>query len=335
MPNLGFNSSISMKDIIMIFNDFYNIYLNGLDFNYVINAYIKKNLKLIFGKDFSFEIIKYNTDKLIGSNIINREIKFNEHLFGYILILCDEKITKYTDIYNSSEFNLFITYISFFHHNYYHIKKIDLINCNLFTDVLNMMNDGVIITDNELNILFANRTSNVILNKIHGDNNFIGTHIHNIFSQLDEYVEGNTIYKNRKINYKINKHNTDFTMMLTVNTLLHNNIYYNIIIIIPTEFTKIKCDNVGFMSHELRNPLQTISFASELIKINKNDKYLEIIDKSVSDMIKIINDILDVDRINSNQIHLNISCVKISDILNDIEFSIPKNDSIVFQIKND
>jgi CheY-like chemotaxis protein len=59
--------------------------------------------------------------------------------------------------------------------------------------------------------------------------------------------------------------------------------------------------------------------------IKKYSKYLSIIDKSVDDMIKIINDILDIDRISSNQINLTIENILLDDFVNDIEFCFSKN----------
>ncbi len=316
-----------LENISSIFNIFYNMYLNGSRFEYLIDLYIKKNLHFIFGETIPYQIIDDNLNSTLPGYIY-KELKFNNKLFGRIYIYFDEN-----NKFELDALNLFISYLSLFHYNNSCSRPTDIIKCNLFMAVLNMMSEGIIIMNESLNIVFLNKVGNIILDKIHDHENYINRHIYDIFSQLEDHVKEFEIYKNKRINYKINRNNTDFNIMLTMNTIIHNNISYNMMSLCPQLCDIKTCDNIGFLSHELRNPLQTISFASELIKIKKEEKYLSIIDKSVCDMIKIINDVLDIDRIDSNQVQLSISDVQIDDILNDIDFSVPKSKCILFEIR--
>lgn len=321
------NSSL-LKEIILLFNDFYNMFLNGIIFENIVDLYINKNLELIYNKNIKYTILE--NDK--NTNYIVKKIDFNNIIFGYLEI----EINKYNDDKNDI-LNLFMSYLSLFFFNAQNLKSKNIINCNLFTETLNMINDCIIIMNEKLNIIFINRVCVSLFQKlfINDNDNYINTHIYDIFSQIDEYIYDNNIYKNKKINYKINRNNTDFNMLLTINTIIHNNIKYNVMSINLIISDNKSCDNIGFLSHELRNPLQTISFANELIKIKKEQKYFDIINKSVYDMIKIINDVLDIDRINSNQIQLNITNTNIDDIISEIEFLMPLNKNIKYTlIKN-
>lgn len=323
------NSSLS-KEIILLFNDFYNMFLNGIIFENIVDLYINKNLELIYNKNIKYKITQNNENE----NNIVKKIYFNNVTFGYleIEITKDNNNNMLNDI-----LNLFISYLSLFFFNAQNLKSKNIMNCNLFTETLNMMNDGIIIMNENLNTIFINKVCISLFQKLFTScSNYINTHIYDLFSQIDEYIYENEIYKNKKINYKINKNNTDFNMLLTINTIIHNNVKYNVMSINLIISDNKSCDNIGFLSHELRNPLQTISFANELIKIKKEQKYFDIINKSVNDMIKIINDVLDIDRVNSNQIQLNITYTNINDIINEIEFSVPKNKNIKYTlVKND
>jgi signal transduction histidine kinase len=321
-------NSSKIKEIILLFNDFYNMFLNGIIFENIVDLYINNNLELIYNKNIKYTLNTVNTVNTINTlnkNIV-KTIQFNNIIFGYIEIEIEIEI---------EELNLFIQYLSMFFFNAQNLKSTNIINCNLFTETLNMMNDGIIIMNEKLNTLFINKVCISLFEKLLIIN-YININIYDLFSQIDEYINENNIYKNKKINYKINKNNTDFNMFLTINTVIHNNIKYHVMSINLIQSDNKICDNIGFLSHELRNPLQTISFANELIKIKKEQKYFDIINKSVNDMIKIINDVLDIDRINSNQIQLNITDININELINEIEFSIPKNKNIKFTlIKSD
>ncbi len=327
--------NLSVIDIISIFNDYYQLYLNGISIDVIIDLYISKNLFYICKKE-----IKYSIEKNIIDNKDCYILEFNKINLGYLCIeLNNIEINKY-------EFDIFISYLSLFIFNSKYVNRPSVLNCSIFTEVLNMMNDGVIILDNTYTVLFVNKTSEVILNKITSEDNHINKSLFDLFSQLEEIIELNKIYKNKKINYNVNKNNTDINLVLNINTIIHNKLYYNIMTININRLNSIQCDNIGFLSHELRNPLQSISFANQLIQmklentkddhiINNYKKYLDIIDKSVYDMIKIINDILDIDRINSNQINLTINNVNLDDLIQDIQFNFEKyltNSNIKFNI---
>jgi len=76
------------------------------------------------------------------------------------------------------------------------------------------------------------------------------------------------------------------------------------------------------VSHDLRTPLNSIIGFSELISENelseKNKQYLNIIKSSCSDLMAIINDLLDISKIEANKIDLNLTPINIKNFINNI-----------------
>jgi len=86
-----------------------------------------------------------------------------------------------------------------------------------------------------------------------------------------------------------------------------------------------KSEFMASMSHELRTPLNSIIGFTDVIlegisgEINeKQDKYLKNVKTSAMHLLDLINDVLDIAKIESGKIDLNIEDVKISEITNQI-----------------
>jgi signal transduction histidine kinase len=128
---------------------------------------------------------------------------------------------------------------------------------------------------------------------------------------------------------------------IIINTILYCDVFYNILIITNNK-NICKSHNNSFISHELRNPLQTINFSNNLMqKKNKDEsikKYINISAKAIYDMTKIINDILDMDRIENNKLNLTIENINIADLMDNINFEFNSyiiNMNISFKINVD
>ena len=168
----------SIIDIISIFNDYYQLYLNGINEDVIIDLYISKNLFYIFKKHLKYSI--YNISTATHDIIDNKSyyiLEFNKTKLGYLFIEFNNiDIIKY-----ETELNIFISYLSLFIFNSKYVNRPSVLNCSIFTEVLNMMNDGVIILDNTYTVLFLNKTSEVILNKITSEDNHINKSLFDIF----------------------------------------------------------------------------------------------------------------------------------------------------------
>ncbi len=81
---------------------------------------------------------------------------------------------------------------------------------------------------------------------------------------------------------------------------------------------------IAFLSHELRNPLQSITFAGQLLDYKNQNKDSEIstniniINRSCISMKKIINDVLDMTKINAGEFSIEYKNCDIKEILDDL-----------------
>lgn len=296
--------------IIKYFNEAYNNYLLGVSIKLIINVFIDKSMKFINQKK-----IKYYT--LSHTPYINtRQLIFNKKVVGYFLVNKTEEFSnKEEDLYD-----LFISYLSLILYNTQHLNDNFIIH-NPFIDILNTTNLNLIITDQENNIYYYNDNFiKFILLFNPFTQQFIDSlktkTLIDVFPQLNNIIIENTIYKNKKININFLKNNKKIILELNINTIQYLDKFYNVFTIDEKNNYKT-VDNTAFLSHELRNPLQTIILASSIIKKN-NNKYIDMILSASNDMKKIINDILDLNKINNNELILTIEQINIRCFMNDI-----------------
>src|SRR5690606_28799321 len=107
--------------------------------------------------------------------------------------------------------------------------------------------------------------------------------------------------------------------------------------------SKYKSEFLANMSHELRTPLNSILILSQLLAENKNQllsekeiQYAQNINSSGTDLLNLINEILDLSKVEAGKTELEISDVEFDEITEDISsmFSeVAANKSIDFNIK--
>jgi signal transduction histidine kinase len=325
------------REIIKLFNEYYQIYLNGNTHN-LIDSYIQKNLIYIFKLFNKYYLSDINNNDYSKYTYIDA-IMFNSNVVGYLYVDIEQNNIKNE---MNKDYELFLYYLGILVYNNkilkYETKPHIFNKFKIFDEIFNILNDGIFICDKTYEILYKNNASEIFINTINCKKNKENIHnICDVFSYLKDILKPNEIFKNKKINYKCENNNIILNLIISINTVLYDNDFYNVIII--TNNTKVdKLSNDSFISHELRNPLQSISFANYLLQTkNKDDilkKYLNIINKSVYDMIKIINDILDIDRIDSNKLNITIENIFIKDLLDNINFQYSSyiNDNIDFKI---
>ena len=90
--------------------------------------------------------------------------------------------------------------------------------------------------------------------------------------------------------------------------------------------SKYKSEFLANMSHELRTPLNSILVLARILKDNKTTnlsedqiKYASVIFNAGNDLLTLINDILDLAKIESGKLELQNEEVKVADILQDME----------------
>ena len=107
--------------------------------------------------------------------------------------------------------------------------------------------------------------------------------------------------------------------------------------------SKYKSEFLANMSHELRTPLNSILILAKILKDNKPDnlnldqvKYAGVIHTAGQDLLNLINDILDLSKIESGKVDLNIAAISPLEIRNNMESlftEMAKAKNIDFQVK--
>ena len=106
------------------------------------------------------------------------------------------------------------------------------------------------------------------------------------------------------------------------------------------ESDRLKSAFLANMSHEIRTPMNDILGFSELLKTpnlspEKQQKYIEIIEKSGSRMLTTINDIIDISKIEAKIVTIYNKDVNISEQINEIFFEVliaPSFDSSALEV---
>jgi signal transduction histidine kinase/ActR/RegA family two-component response regulator len=107
------------------------------------------------------------------------------------------------------------------------------------------------------------------------------------------------------------------------------------------ENDRLKSSFLTNMSHEIRTPMNAIVGFSELLLSEplseaEQREYIKVISRSGKNLVSIIEDLLEMSKIDTNQVAPNYSAVNIAEVINElydtIKISIPADKSIDFQI---
>ncbi len=114
-----------------------------------------------------------------------------------------------------------------------------------------------------------------------------------------------------------------------------------------TKVNRIKSEFVSIVSHQLKAPLSGMRWASDVLtgdrigKLNsKQEEYLKDIQESTSRMIRLINDLLDVSRIESGKMEINFEDVNLKEIVEVVvkelkSFAIANNVEFIIDINRE
>jgi signal transduction histidine kinase len=96
------------------------------------------------------------------------------------------------------------------------------------------------------------------------------------------------------------------------------------------ESDKLKSSFLSNMSHELRSPMNSILGFSDLLldntlDIKTKDSYLDIIQNAGTDLLKLIDDIIDVAKMEAGQIKLNYESLNLNQMLHEIHIMFNEN----------
>jgi len=149
----------------------------------------------------------------------------------------------------------------------------------------------------------------------------------NAFLQLEQMID-----KLRKLNEEFQKQNIKITEQNKSLKQLHNKLKekadeLEIQKEKAEEATKLKSQFLASMSHELRTPMNAILGLTELILENstlayKDEERLQVVLKSGKRLMSLINDLLDLSKIEAGKMDINYESFVLTDLINEIEANV-------------
>jgi signal transduction histidine kinase len=107
------------------------------------------------------------------------------------------------------------------------------------------------------------------------------------------------------------------------------------------ESDRLKSAFLANLSHEIRTPMNAINGFTDLlintkVKDEERSEYLKVIEKSGNNLVLIIDDLIEISKIESNQVTPNLTSINLEDCINElyetIKITIPKSKKIDFRI---
>lgn len=313
-----------------LFNIEENFSINGLHINSDIFKQNTKNPSLL---DFINDNIEMIHEKYLTFNDEEKKyIRINSLIFkngttNYMLLF--ENISKtfnlsylYQEILNNTNMGVVICN---FINNQFIIKDVNFSYCELFN-----INKGEIINTN-------------IKNYICNNNKLFDT-LYDVLKTGNKKILKKINCGDKWLNVVIIKTETDDIIIMVEDITLETKSLEKL-----EKSDKYKTEFLSNMSHEIRSPINSIVGFSELLKEANGDKekieqYINIIQKSSESLTKIINDVLDISRIEEGKLEINKSNFNLNTFLEEVyminktkiknekvefKLNIPKNDTII------
>ncbi len=190
-------------------------------------------------------------------------------------------------------------------------------------NILQSIKDVVLVLDADMNIVKANEAYKQLCDKndIEKRNvsDFLGTtdsesHLYNI---LQEAIKSQTGFTNREAEIEVANGNKRIFEVTC--TMLENSNNENILLVmhditIYKELGREREDIIGFITHELRNPLSNLMLSNDLMKDAANGNELSLLqemigrsEKSVQRMNKMITGLYEATKVHSGHLPLDLS----------------------------
>lgn len=205
---------------------------------------------------------------------------------------------------------------------------------NAFNEnILESITDIVLVVDEKMNIIKANQAYNSLCKKGEGENRNIKDFLktseseQRLFNNLEDCIKANSAFTNKEVEIETADGNKRFFGVTC--TPLENSNPKNILLVmhditIYKELEREREDIIGFITHELRNPLSNLMLSNELMKEAANKSEIsflkEMIDRSennIQRMNKMIKGLYEATKVHSGYFPLDISEFNFGDMVDE------------------
>jgi signal transduction histidine kinase len=278
--------------------------------------------ELSLSEQLTGTIIDDTNEKLIGS-------------FFNIPIVIDEKLTGLLNIsstgpglYQEDEMTILYKIVAQASTAVSKLRHVLETEKGKLSAMVESMSEGVIMVDNEKKLLVINPTAKHFLS-IKEEEPSIFTILEalgkklDLRKKIDEAIKGDSlividevILEDRVLKVFIAPVKDKKGQLIGAGVLLHD-------ISKEKELERLREDFTAMMVHELRSPLTAVRGASTALQShkdfpeNKKEEYLRMIEQSSEDMLSIVNDLLDVAKIEAGKFQISLTPTSINKLIQD------------------
>lgn len=209
--------------------------------------------------------------------------------------------------------------------NVYNSKVIEVVN-SARDNIIETMNDALLVTDTKMNIVDANPAARRIFPDLFMTRRKTQSMVSLIASLMNEdgdhaefEIDGKCYDKH--ISKLSNSDGSPMGYAVLLLDVTDTKRYVDDLIDMRQRAdmaNSAKSDFLANMSHEIRTPMNAITGFAELCLREKNYQYASDIKTAAKNLIAIINDILDISKIESGKLELVPSVYSVEDMLNDV-----------------
>lgn len=218
--------------------------------------------------------------------------------------------------------------------------------------VVENISDGIIVTDLEGKIILINKMAKYLFNLSKTDEDILG-------KDFTSIIDNEEIFKKLKKNIENKESEEDryFEETLHTDKEIYTKIFINKIsiknesigaVILIQDITKlkkidqIKTEFISTVSHEFKTPLTSTKMAVNMLDESKNldenqKEYINIIKEDNERLNVLINDLLDLSKIESGNIIMNMQKISVLDIINNALNPLKKlfeSENVYYKIEN-
>jgi len=295
------------------------------------------SLSALLGRDLSAVEVEETITGAIMMGVTEEPVR---SYFNIPLVIGDQLVGVLTvshtkaGLYNESEMEILYKIVNQASQAVSKLEDVVKTEQGKIAAMLESMLEGVVMTDLDYRVIAANPAAEAVIG-------YKGEGVPTIFNFIDAFNESLDIRSKLEEAIKLDK-------VLTINEVIFNNKYYQVVVspvksnigltrgqtlggvIILHDVThekeaeKMRNDFTSMIVHELRSPLGNIKKIGEMMRSSKiledkqaSSEYVSMLYESSSSMLDLVNDLLDVAKLEAGKFSVEKSSVDIKEILSE------------------